>query len=61
MNDFVQALAIATSLIGHFDAELRGIVLLSLGVSVTASVIAFTIGAPLGAAMEPRACVPWGR
>ena len=51
MNDFVQALAMAASLIGHFDAELRGIVLLSLGVSLTASFIAFAIGAPLGAAL----------
>ena len=51
MNDFVQALAMATRLIGHLDAELRGIVLLSLGVSLTASLIAFSIGAPLGTAL----------
>jgi len=51
MNEFAQALAMAASLIGHFDADLRGIVLLSLSVSLTASLIAFTIGAPLGTAL----------
>jgi len=48
MNDFAQALDTAASLIGHFDAELRQIVGLSLGVSLTASLLAFAIGAPLG-------------
>ena len=38
-------------LIGHLDAELREIVFLSLGVSLTASICAFVIGAPLGAAL----------
>ena len=33
MNDFAQAIVTAASLIGHFDAELREIVFLSLGVS----------------------------
>jgi tungstate transport system permease protein len=51
MNDFVQALAVAASLIGHFDPELREIVVLSLGVSLTASSFAFAIGAPLGTAL----------
>jgi tungstate transport system permease protein len=51
MNDFADALYTAASLIGHFDAELREIVALSLGVSLTASVCAFGIGAPLGAAL----------
>jgi tungstate transport system permease protein len=51
MNDFAQALSMAAALIGHFDAELRGIVVLSLGVSLSASVIAFTIGTPLGTAL----------
>lgn len=51
MNDFLQALDTAVSLIGHSDAELREIVLLSLGVSLTASFIAFAIGAPLGTAL----------
>jgi tungstate transport system permease protein len=51
MNDFTEALYTAASLIGHFDAELREIVFLSLGVSLTASICAFVIGAPLGAAL----------
>src|SRR6201986_3494961 len=51
MHDFTQALDKAASLIGNFDAELRGIVFLSLGVSLTASVYAFAIGAPLGTAL----------
>lgn len=51
MNDFAQALDTAASLIGHFDAELRQIVGLSLGVSLTASFFAFAIGAPLGTAL----------
>ena len=41
MNDFAQALDTAASLIGHFDPELRRIVGLSLGVSLTASLFAF--------------------
>ena len=51
MNDFGEALYTAASLIGHLDAELREIVSLSLGVSLTASICAFLIGAPLGAAL----------
>jgi tungstate transport system permease protein len=51
MNDFAQALDTAASLIVHFDAELREIVSLSLGVSLTASLWAFVIGAPLGTAL----------
>ena len=51
MNDFVKALEVAASLIGHLDAELRQIVELSLGVSLTASFLAFAIGAPLGTAL----------
>ena len=51
MNDFAQALDTAASLIAHFDAELREIVSLSLGVSLTASLCAFAIGAPLGTAL----------
>jgi len=51
MNDFVQALDTAASLIGRFDAELGQIVGLSLGVSLTASFLAFAIGAPLGTAL----------
>ena len=51
MNDFSEALYTAANLIGHLDAELREIVSLSLGVSLTASVCAFVIGAPLGTAL----------
>jgi tungstate transport system permease protein len=51
MNDFAQAVEKAASLIGHFDAELREIVFLSLGVSLTASFLAFAVGAPLGTAL----------
>jgi tungstate transport system permease protein len=51
MNDFAEALYTAASLIGHLDAELREIVSLSLGVSLTAAICAFVIGAPLGTAL----------
>jgi tungstate transport system permease protein len=51
MNDFAQALETAARLVGHFDAELREIVFLSLGVSLTASFFAFAIGTPLGTAL----------
>lgn len=51
MNDFVQALDTAASLIGHFDAELRDVVVLSLGVSLSAAAIAFAIGAPFGTSL----------
>ena len=51
MNDFTTAFRTAFTLIGSFDAELRGIVLLSLSVSLTASACAFAIGAPLGTAL----------
>ena len=48
MNDFAAGFHTALALIGGFDPELRGIVALSLGVSLTASACAFIIGAPLG-------------
>src|ERR1700728_1941560 len=51
MNDFSESLATAVTLIRTFDGGLRGIVFLSLGVSVTASLCAFVIGAPLGTAL----------
>jgi tungstate transport system permease protein len=51
MNDFGQAFHIALELIGRSDPELRAIVLLSLSVSLTASICAFLIGAPLGTAL----------
>jgi tungstate transport system permease protein len=51
MQDFVQAARTASALLGSFDAEIAGIVALSLSVSLSASLIAMAIGAPLGAAL----------
>jgi tungstate transport system permease protein len=51
MSDFADALYTAANLIGRFDPELGQIVSLSLGVSLTASICAFVIGAPLGAGL----------
>ncbi|TWB02258.1 ABC transporter permease [Bradyrhizobium stylosanthis] len=49
MNDFAQSFAAALTLIGEADAELLGIVALSVRVSLTASIVALLIGAPFGA------------
>ena len=51
MSDLHQAFILALGLITHLDAELFGIILLSLKVSLSASAIGFAIGAPLGAAV----------
>jgi tungstate transport system permease protein len=51
MNDFSEALRVAVALIGRFDADLVEIVALSLKVSLSASALAFLIGAPLGTAL----------
>ncbi|WP_406855697.1 ABC transporter permease [Alsobacter sp. KACC 23698] len=51
MEDLALALLLALRLIVSFDPELVGIVGLSLRVSATATLIAFAIGAPLGAAL----------
>src|SRR5260370_19210146 len=51
MSDLGQALVIALRLIGTLDPELVGIVTLSLRVSLTATAIAFLIGAPAGACL----------
>ena len=51
MNDFSESLATAARLIGGLDPELRQIVVLSLSVSLTASLCAFAAGAPLGTAL----------
>ncbi len=48
MNDFVRSIDAALSLIGSADTELLGIVALSLRVSLTASIIALLVGAPIG-------------
>ncbi|MCP3384850.1 MULTISPECIES: ABC transporter permease [unclassified Bradyrhizobium] len=49
MNDFARSIVAAFTLIGEADPELLGIVALSVRVSLTASIIALLIGAPLGA------------
>lgn len=49
MNDFARSIAAAFTLIGEADSELLGIVALSVRVSLTASIVALLIGAPLGA------------
>ncbi|MGT2440778.1 ABC transporter permease [Bradyrhizobium betae] len=49
MNDFAQSTAAAFRLIGEADSELLGIVALSVRVSLTASIVALLIGAPIGA------------
>jgi tungstate transport system permease protein len=49
MNDFARSVGAALSLIGEADPELLGIVALSLRVSLSASILALLIGAPLGA------------
>ncbi len=49
MNDFARSIGVAISLIANGDAELLGIVALSLRVSLTASIVALLIGAPIGA------------
>lgn len=51
MNDIGRGFSAAFALILNADAELAGIVLLSLRVSLTASGLAFLLGAPLGAAL----------
>jgi tungstate transport system permease protein len=49
MNDFARSVGAALSLIGEAEPELLGIVALSLRVSLTASIVALLIGAPIGA------------
>src|SRR5215470_8606346 len=51
MNDFITAFQAALALIVGFDAELREIVALSLGVSLSGSALGFAIGAPMGTAL----------
>jgi tungstate transport system permease protein len=48
LRDFTDAFALALGLIGSRDSDLWMAVSLSLEVSLTASLIAFVIGAPLG-------------
>ena len=49
MNDFARSVAAGFALIGAADSELLGIVALSLRISLTASIGALLIGAPIGA------------
>src|SRR5262249_58386906 len=49
MDESARSVASALSLIAQADPELLGIVTLSLRVSLTASIIALVIGAPIGA------------
>jgi tungstate transport system permease protein len=49
MNEFGDAVRLALGLVGRLDPELLDIVGLSLRVSLSASLLAFLIGAPLGA------------
>jgi len=49
MNDFARSIGAAFALIGEADSELLGIVVLSVRVSLTASIVALVIGAPIGA------------
>ena len=58
MHDFIQALMDAIALVGSGDPELVQIVAVSLRVSLSASVIAMVIGAPLAGAL---AIGRWGR
>jgi tungstate transport system permease protein len=51
LDDLGRAFGLALALVGSLDRELWGIVALSLRVSLTATLIAFCIGAPLGAAL----------
>lgn len=49
MDDIAHAFSLATGLVFRADSELVGIVLLSMRVSLTATVLAFVLGAPAGA------------
>lgn len=49
MSTFSESLLVAAGLIVHLDSHLVAIVLLSLRVSLTATLVAATIGLPLGA------------
>ena len=51
MDDFSRAVSLALHLLASFDAELYQVIGLSLRVSLSATLIAFLLGAPLGAAL----------
>jgi tungstate transport system permease protein len=52
MSELGQAFLVALGLVASLNAELAGIVFLSLRVSLTATLLALLIGAPLGAALS---------
>jgi tungstate transport system permease protein len=54
LHDFSEAFALALNLIGSRDADLWAAVSLSLQISLTASLIAFILGAPLGGYLAVR-------
>jgi tungstate transport system permease protein len=54
MQDLFQAVAAAMAMLGSFDVELLGIVALSLRVSLSATIIAMAVGAPLAGALAIR-------
>ena len=51
MNTFAESLSLAGGLVSHFDPKLVEIVLLSLRVSLSATVLSACIGLPIGAAI----------
>jgi tungstate transport system permease protein len=51
MNTFSDSLSLAAGLVSHFDPKLVQVVLLSLRVSLTATVLSACIGLPIGAAI----------
>jgi tungstate transport system permease protein len=52
MKELGRAFLVALDLVAGLDAELASIVLLSLRVSISATLLAFVVGAPLGAALS---------
>jgi len=56
MSTFSESLLVAVGLIVHLDPHLTGIVLLSLRVSLTATLVAARIGRPLGAWIAVSRC-----
>ncbi|MET4255125.1 ABC-type tungstate transport system substrate-binding protein [Bradyrhizobium sp. S3.12.5] len=55
MSDVTQSVSSAFWLIPEADSELLGIVALSLRVSLTASIVALLVGAPIGASTSLQA------
>lgn len=51
MTDLGRALLLAVRLVRHLDSEFVGILVLSVKVSLSAAVIGFSMGAPLGACL----------